>query len=410
MPSRFVVVLLALVAGLGSAPATQAQIFRPLGDLPGGLTDSGAYDVTNDGSMVCGFAASATEDRVPAVWTDGLGWAELPRNRAGSGQVGDVVFSMSGDGQVMTGRTDRDGFNVTWGVWEAGSLTNPGGLISNFNSEGTAVSDDGTKVVGSANRGNPESASYVWENGVATKLPDLTSVPFSKAFGISGDGNVILGSSGGSSRTSQRIVRWVNGVPQNLNDAFRGRALASSFDGSVIIGDINSGPSDRTLFRWTSESGIVDLGDLPGGATDGSALATDAQGDVIVGIVSDDDGRKAGYWSEATGLISLADFVTSVGGDLLGYELEQARGISRNGRFIVGFARNPQGDREAFLITIPDCGPADVNGDGLVTPADFSAWILAFNSRSPACDQNGDGLCLPNDFSAWVLNFNAGCP
>jgi hypothetical protein len=53
--------------------------------------------------------------------------------------------------------------------------------------------------------------------------------------------------------------------------------------------------------------------------------------------------------------------------------------------------------------------PADANGDGLLLPNDFSAWIAAFNAQGPACDQNGDGLCLPNDFSAWIANFNAGC-
>ncbi|MEO1584977.1 MAG: GC-type dockerin domain-anchored protein [Planctomycetota bacterium] len=53
--------------------------------------------------------------------------------------------------------------------------------------------------------------------------------------------------------------------------------------------------------------------------------------------------------------------------------------------------------------------PADANGDGMLTPADFTAWILAFNTSAPACDQNGDGLCTPADFSSWVLNFNTGC-
>lgn len=52
---------------------------------------------------------------------------------------------------------------------------------------------------------------------------------------------------------------------------------------------------------------------------------------------------------------------------------------------------------------------ADTNGDGDVTPADFGAWIAAFNAQSPACDQNGDGLCSPADFGAWIANFNAGC-
>ncbi len=53
---------------------------------------------------------------------------------------------------------------------------------------------------------------------------------------------------------------------------------------------------------------------------------------------------------------------------------------------------------------------ADTNGDGLLTPADFTAWIAAFNANSPACDQNGDGLCTPGDFAAWIANYNAGCP
>lgn len=49
------------------------------------------------------------------------------------------------------------------------------------------------------------------------------------------------------------------------------------------------------------------------------------------------------------------------------------------------------------------------NADGLMTEADFAAWVHAFNRKSPACDQNGDGSCTSADFSAWVINFKAGC-
>ena len=58
--------------------------------------------------------------------------------------------------------------------------------------------------------------------------------------------------------------------------------------------------------------------------------------------------------------------------------------------------------------TDPGCA-ADTNADGSLTPADFSAWIAAFNAQAPACDQNGDTLCTPADFSAWIANYNAGC-
>ncbi len=61
------------------------------------------------------------------------------------------------------------------------------------------------------------------------------------------------------------------------------------------------------------------------------------------------------------------------------------------------------------LCNTVDCGIADTNADGALTPADFNAWILAFNAAAAECDQNGDGLCTPSDFNAWVLNYNAGC-
>ncbi|MEO1716569.1 MAG: alpha-amylase family glycosyl hydrolase [Planctomycetota bacterium] len=52
---------------------------------------------------------------------------------------------------------------------------------------------------------------------------------------------------------------------------------------------------------------------------------------------------------------------------------------------------------------------ADVNMDGVASPADFNAWVLAFNSGNLRADQNEDGVLTPADFNAWVLNFNAGC-
>ncbi len=65
-------------------------------------------------------------------------------------------------------------------------------------------------------------------------------------------------------------------------------------------------------------------------------------------------------------------------------------------------------DTPITIPDTPDC-PADTNLDGMLTPADFTAWIAAFNAQAPECDQNGDALCTPADFTAWIANFNAGC-
>jgi len=51
---------------------------------------------------------------------------------------------------------------------------------------------------------------------------------------------------------------------------------------------------------------------------------------------------------------------------------------------------------------------ADQNGDGMVTPADFTAWISAFNANDPIADVNQDGSVTPADFTAWISAFNQG--
>ena len=53
---------------------------------------------------------------------------------------------------------------------------------------------------------------------------------------------------------------------------------------------------------------------------------------------------------------------------------------------------------------------ADVNMDGNLDSADFTAWIVAFNAGDAPADQNQDGLLDSTDFTAWIANFNAGCP
>ncbi|MGP1271711.1 MAG: GC-type dockerin domain-anchored protein [Phycisphaerales bacterium] len=61
----------------------------------------------------------------------------------------------------------------------------------------------------------------------------------------------------------------------------------------------------------------------------------------------------------------------------------------------------------AELNPCDPCVLADVNGDGVVDPSDFTAWVVAYNNGDPAADQNCDGVIDPSDFTAWVVNYNA---
>ena len=51
---------------------------------------------------------------------------------------------------------------------------------------------------------------------------------------------------------------------------------------------------------------------------------------------------------------------------------------------------------------------ADQNADGVITPADFTAWISNYNSNNPIADVNQDGSVTPADFTAWISAFNMG--
>lgn len=86
-------------------------------------------------------------------------------------------------------------------------------------------------------------------------------------------------------------------------------------------------------------------------------------------------------------------------------------GFIDNDRRFLATAFNTLTGENAIVMLIPDTEPcaADTNGDGALTPADFNAWVVAFNTNAAECDQNNDGLCSPSDFNAWITNYNNGC-
>ncbi len=51
---------------------------------------------------------------------------------------------------------------------------------------------------------------------------------------------------------------------------------------------------------------------------------------------------------------------------------------------------------------------ADQNSDGMVTPADFNAWLANYNANDLKADVNQNAAVEPSDFTAWLAAFNLG--
>ncbi|MCA9272073.1 MAG: hypothetical protein KDA31_03400 [Phycisphaerales bacterium] len=182
-------------------------------------------------------------------------------------------------------------------------------------------------------------------------------------------------------------IGWVNWLPTGL----------------PIEQQVKLSSTYVTGFIWSENAGWIDLGQGP---VDGVSYSNQDTSDYGVNISA--SGHLSGYaWGENIGWVV---FDTS---QVLGPFLQEAR-IDRKQRRLRGYlwAENVGwinlDDLSVYVALLYEC-VADVNGDGSLTPADFSAWVAAFNQMLPECDQNSDGMCTPADFSAWVANFNMGC-
>src|SRR5262249_10155640 len=112
-------------------------------------------------------------------------------------------------------------------------------------------------------------------------------------------------------------------------------AYATNRDGSLAAGMAQTSV-DVQAFRWNRVDGIQLMGDLPGGQANGSARGMSADGSIIVGVGSSDPSygscstcTEAWVWTEGTGMVGL--------GDLPGGTFNSAAvAISADGAVIVG--------------------------------------------------------------------------
>jgi len=250
---------------------------------------------------------------------------------------------------------------------EAQGMRNLGGLVTGGGSAAHGVSGDGSVVVGSA-----------------------SSVAFFNANNLTSLGDLVLnGSENAPPFTSYiKAVRWTEEDGIAALGGVDSSAIAASYDGSVIVGDM-SVDNGYHAFRWTQDSGMVDLGVL---GSYGTSTATDVNhdGSVVVGnsgylsaIANYEElsielttGQRGFRWTETSGIQSINEWLTDNNVAVGDSVAISAGGVSDDGQTVVGILDT----YEAYVARVSSFGSGlfklkDLNESVATTAANISGSL-----------------------------------
>ena len=397
-------VLVSVSVLFGSALACGAQSLTWLGTLGGNSSE--AWGVSADGSVVVGASRpqSSTYPR-PFRWTATTGMQDISR----AGIVQGIAYGVSADGSVVIGSMDVGGYSRAFRWTPSGGMQDIDGRRSGYSSAAYGVSADGSVVVGEV-QSPPYRRAFYWTATDWMQALGTFGGSDSWAYGVSADGSVVVGSAR-AHPSGSCAFRWTAetgmqnlGVLPGGNDSV---ARGVSADGSVVVGTTFDGGTRGRAFRWTASEGTQDLGGLPG-STLIQPWAVSADSSIVVGI-SMGTGTRAFRWTASRGMedlnITYANLLA--GGSLL----EGAFAISPDGRYIVGDGYNAATRRrEAFLLDTGFPPRGDVNRSGCVDDADLLQVLFVFGERGyRAKDIDWNGTVDDADLLQVLFRFGDGC-
>lgn len=334
-------------------PCGDCGQFMGIGDLPGGAFESYAQAVSKDGSVIVG--RGETENGSEAFrWTAAGGMQSL--GDLPGGQHFSVAYGVSDNGSVVVGRASSESGTVAFKWTAADGLIGLGKLAGGASrSEAWGVSRNGAVVVGLSGSANGLEAFR--HAGTMEGLGDLPGGSFqSQAWAANSDGSVVVGR--GRTEAGREAFFWTASTGMiSLGDLPGGPvdslATAVSSNGRIVAGDATTADGVRA-FRWTAGTGMTDLG-VPAGMAHSYAYGISSNGTRIVGTATDAamENNIAFLWIEGVGMRSLQEIIEEQGGAIEGWTLLGATAISADGRVIVGYGYNPDGNIEAFRAVIP---------------------------------------------------------
>ena len=291
--------------------------------------------ISGDGSAIVGKVV-VNQSPSPAYWTQGLLAQRIP---SGGDPTG-----VSHDGSVIAGSNGANSYRWT----ASGGTQNLGSISSGWWSQANGVSGDGSVVVGQGNIvvdfNQGWNRAYRWTSSTGMQsIGSLHQWSHSNALGVNFDGSVIVGES------FDQAFRWTSGSGMVglgfLAGQSKSLASAVNSDGSMIIGH-----SGQSGFQWTSSGGMQSLTGAWSGSYRPRALTAD--GSIIVGAHAIGSNWTAMVWAESNTAITLGEYLSAHSVSLTGWSsLTDARGISADGRYIVGYGVY-EGQQRGFVADI----------------------------------------------------------
>ncbi len=376
---------LAAVASLAHGGVTVNEI--TMIDLPAAR----AADIGAGGKVVGAYAD--TQNGRPVARPFILERDEAPRPVPGLPPGWCEATGVSDLGHI-TGWSFEDGFDRA-----SGFVRFPSGISTGI------PSLDGAVSVGAAVNRTGAAAGWSSFAGVVRALshtPDHAThnlgvlspqcLDWSFAHDINDDGDVVGWSYDKYGQTRAFLHTTQTGMI-DLGDLGGGFAQAMALNNNgVVVGWSRRADGLYRAFRWTQATGMRELGSLGG---PGSCALDVNDSNVIVGWSHITDDAVRGFlWTHGDGMVNVDPFIASRARvDLVEIvAINDENELAGNVMILDGSSLFGRPSAVRFDVTLSPPLPGDLNRDGVITSSDLSIMLTLLGGTDPRADFNKDGV------------------
>ncbi len=377
--ARWIVEVCAVLAAMSSARAASFEGLGLIVSEPSSIPTA----VSADGRTIVGYGETVNALHMPVSshawkWTAGTGM--LPLGQATGGLPYSKAFSLSADGSTIVGQnysaTDNRAFCL-----QGGTTTFLQDPMSVAGAAATWITADGSMIFGNGYHVGEMFPGYTidqthacyWtrENNqwVASHLPDVDSDNDTIVHGGSPDGKYIVGR--GTIEGLNQAVLWTrSGINYNATGllgpsggGLNAAAWGVTRDGLTVVG-LGTRCCGWAGAQWQCDTpegqfGLpFVMGDLEA-TTHGTALyGITNDGHWAVGYGTNSFGQQALLWDctlyQSRLLKDILAKDLGLGAALEGWTLQVATAITPDGKTIIGYGLDPNGQTQAWIATVPE--------------------------------------------------------